>query len=307
MKTFKINLSKDIAGNDVDINGYRLGSGAPKIYIQGGIHGGEITYWILHKLIKKIKNKKLNGAITIIPICNPYSWQQRNYFYTCGKFSYYNGADWNRFFPGDKTGNLFSMLAYKIFNEARKHEIIIDLHTSRKSKPFGIYADDKSKDLIKVLGFKYNQILKSEITGKSGTLNQACSDLSMQNVAIECGSHDDYNYDNVAKCVDSLLNLFKYTKVIAGTVKKAVDVNVFEENKSYYAPKAGFAKYVKKIGEQFKKGDVLFELYSSSNIERIIKVKAEEEGVLFKISPTHILQEGDSALQIIKKEDLKRI
>lgn len=302
MKKFTLNLAKDLSGGDFSITGYKIGKGKPSVYIQGGMHGGETTYWIIHELLKKIDENKINGSLTVIPICNPISWQHKNYFYTAGKFWYYNGKDWNRFFPGDKKGSTPARLAHILFQEVKKHDLVIDLHTSRVSKPYIIYTNEKNEEFIKYLGFRYNQIFKTR-----KTLNYACYKADINCLTIECGSHDSYNAKNINQCLQALINLFKYLKILNGKAEKFDNLYNFEKTKNYYADHAGFIKFLKKPGDSYKKGEALFTIYPSDDISRQINVKGQEDGVILKISPTHVYNQGNSVAEIIEQKNLKKI
>ena len=52
----KTNIGNTASGTPLLINGYHLKGSHPgkKIYIQGGIHGGEVTIWIFQELFKRI-------------------------------------------------------------------------------------------------------------------------------------------------------------------------------------------------------------------------------------------------------------
>jgi uncharacterized protein len=93
-----------IDGNSLSVYGYTLGDGEKSVYIQGGMHGGEITYWIFHRFYQELLNQTLLKQVTLVPIANPFSWQQRSYFYTAGKFSFIDGKDWLWSFPGKFDG-----------------------------------------------------------------------------------------------------------------------------------------------------------------------------------------------------------
>lgn len=305
MRPFYIKLPADVAGNSKDIIGYKLGKGKPSVYIQGGIHAGEITYWIFKHLFKKFNNNKLNGSVTLIPIANPFNWNTKSYFYTAGKFWDYDGTDWNRYFPGNPKGLLPSILADKLFQEAKQHDLIIDLHTSRKSLPYGIYVSEKDKQYIKLLGFKYNQFIDGEKPEKAGTLNHACNNVGIRSVALECGSHDSYEGNNIKNCVDKITNLLIGLNIIKGKLNQRKKILTFEKHKTYIANASGFVKFICPLGKNYKKGETLYQLSPSDNLAKKVNVTAEEDGVVFKYSPTHIYHFGQPVMQIIKKSDLK--
>ena len=148
---FTLSIGNSISGSPLSVLGYRFSQGTgPSIYIQGGTHGGEITFPIFKMLSDFLtKSADWNGMVTLIPLSHPLSWNQRYYFYTAGKFDNYNGKDWNRSFPGDKDGSTTQRCSHMIFEEASKHDLVIDLHTSRISNPFVIVARE---DLVEYGG-----------------------------------------------------------------------------------------------------------------------------------------------------------
>ena len=83
----RINVGQTIAGNPIDIVTYTLASPAKgkKVHIQSGIHGGEITYWLQHRLFKFLKEHLKAGEVVLVPCANPAAWEQRAYFYTFGR------------------------------------------------------------------------------------------------------------------------------------------------------------------------------------------------------------------------------
>ena len=74
MEKFTLTMGKAIGGGDLSVVGYRFGSGSPTTYIQGGTHGGEITYPIFRKLYERLSEAGLKGTVTLVPISNPISW-----------------------------------------------------------------------------------------------------------------------------------------------------------------------------------------------------------------------------------------
>jgi predicted deacylase len=132
------------------------------IYIQGGIHGGEITFWIFNELFKYLEQDTFTGKVILVPIANPIAWNQRIYFYNPGKFSFHNGKDWNRNFPGNKLGNLGERISATISKFVLDADLVIDLHTSRKSIPFTFTLSEKNLEITQRLKIKYNYLIDTD-------------------------------------------------------------------------------------------------------------------------------------------------
>ncbi|OKH40404.1 succinylglutamate desuccinylase [[Phormidium ambiguum] IAM M-71] len=73
-----------------------------KAYIQANLHGAEIVgNAVIHQLIEflmSINNTNITGEIWLVPLCNPFSTNQRTHFFSTGRFNIYDGKDWNRIF-----------------------------------------------------------------------------------------------------------------------------------------------------------------------------------------------------------------
>ncbi|MBE9224250.1 succinylglutamate desuccinylase/aspartoacylase family protein [Phormidium sp. LEGE 05292] len=73
-----------------------------KAYIQANLHGAEIVgNAVIHQLIEFLNNinqTNITGEIWLVPLCNPFSTNQRTHYFSTGRFNIYDGKDWNRIF-----------------------------------------------------------------------------------------------------------------------------------------------------------------------------------------------------------------
>ncbi|MEP7167218.1 MAG: succinylglutamate desuccinylase/aspartoacylase family protein [Candidatus Woesebacteria bacterium] len=296
-----------IDGNTSSVMGYIVGQGAQGVYIQGGMHGGEITYWIFQRLYDELVKRNLKKQVVLVPLCNPYSWQQRAYFYTTGKFSSIDGKDWLWSFPGDKDGSPMQRLAQQLYKTASSYELSIDLHTSRKSVPFGIFSSEKYQPEIDVLGIPYNFISTygdspDQYQKGVASLSYAMTQEGKRGFTLECGSHDEYNATHIELICTSVLNLLRHEGVIDEPVIQNSGTLIFKDESffRYTCPLTGFVQYLKQPGDSYAKNDNLFSVADATNITNTVFVQANEGGTVLKISPTHIAQAGDVLMEIIK-------
>lgn len=73
-----------------------------KAYIQANLHGAEIVgneviYQLINFLID-LDEEKIRGEIYLVPMCNPVGLNQKNLFFSTGRFNPYDGLNWNRIF-----------------------------------------------------------------------------------------------------------------------------------------------------------------------------------------------------------------
>ncbi|MDQ3239511.1 MAG: succinylglutamate desuccinylase/aspartoacylase family protein [bacterium] len=306
----KHKLFTDISGNEVCVQSYSFGEGECSLLIQGGVHGGEITYYIFNELFSWLSSheKELKKKITLIPIVNPVAWNQRTYYYTAGKFDLYKGLDWNRSYPGKDT-SLSAINSKRIFSLSKNYEMVVDLHTARSSRPHVIYMSDKIRDLVIQLGFKFNYFIdinKEKNKKFSGTLTEAVTSDNRSSITIECGSHDLYNKDHIDEVTDKLLKLMQVLGIVEGNFENSLKAEsyYFEKINLIYSDVSGFARYYVLPGEKFNKGDVLGDILVSSNLGEIVEFVASEEGVMFEIPRSNVVWCGDELFRVVYKNDL---
>jgi predicted deacylase len=193
-----------------------------------------------------------------------------------------------------------------LYQEASSHDVSIDLHTSRKSVPFGIFSSDRYQEEIKVLGMPFNFISTygdspEQYEQGIASLSYAMTMEGKTGFTLECGSHDDYNEADINLVINSLLNLLKFKGVIEGFEEKEVNQVTFtdEEFEKYKAPETGFVEYRKQPGQSFQRGDLLMVVLSARNLSESTKVLAGSKGTVIKISPTHIAQAGDVMMEVV--------
>ncbi len=300
------------SGIPLTIPYYRLtGAGkGPRIYIQSGIHGGEVTYWIIEELYRFLENKSFRGEVILVPVANPMAWFQRMYFSTAGKFDWYMGTDWNRFFPGSRTGSLGERLAHQLFSLAEKCDFSIDLHTSRHSIPFGIVSRREDLPFMNIIGLPYTYIMPEGGNAKyERTLTNTLAKKGHISFALECGSHDTYQPDFIGEITAGLKRFLRHIKATTGTAPKQANKQsyYFQKLVTYHVPEGGFVTYDRNIGDRYKKGEILYTLHDPTRLGKDIPIKAKEDGIVLKQSGTHIFWPGDQVLQNIPLSELRLI
>lgn len=305
----RIAIGSTITDTPIELVTYRVAAPAKgrKVYIQSGIHGGEITHWTQHRLFNFLKENLQAGEVVFVPIANPASWEQRAYFYTFGKFSLYDGRDFNYHFPGKADGSLNQRIARELYKLAEGSDLALDLHTARNSIPFGIYSRDAYQDIIRDLGLTYNfqdQGEKAEIE-----LMDQLDANNIPNVCVECGSHDEYDVDKNEQVFQGILRVLAKMGLIDKRHTTTADgpVYSFQSDRKIIAQESGFIRYDAGLGVPFKKGESLFTLYRATALGEEYRETASEDGVAYKRAPTHIYRIGDDTLHYVPMDNLKRL
>lgn len=306
MKSKKITLYTDISGNTIQIKTYTYGTGKPGLYIQGGVHGGEVTYFIFHALHKFLrKNEKLlKKQVLLAPLINPTAWNQRIYYYTVGKFDLYKGGDWNRSYPGKET-TLSDRNSHILFNLAKQHEFAIDLHTARHSKPYTLFADSGLSAYITSLGLTYNFFTPSRNAKYNGAFHTELAAIGKKALTIESGSHDSYDAETIVAVTSAIKRLLAQLDIIEEKKREnaSSSIFVFEKMQTIFSPSSGFVQYLVHPQQQVKQNDILCKIYASDVLGKIFTIKAPFDGVVFELPKTHILWTGDELFKLIAQKD----
>ncbi|MBQ9792939.1 MAG: succinylglutamate desuccinylase/aspartoacylase family protein [Clostridia bacterium] len=313
MKEFTkdIVIGTDVVGHPIYITKYTIDSEKPgkTVYIQGGIHGGEITLHMIRDIYNYVKENITEGKVFFIPFANPFGWGQKAYTYTVGKFNYKTGEDFNRTFGSNSTGNTSVQIAKAILKECEEEKIdfAVDLHTAHTSFPHTISFSENDLDLIKTSNIEYNRLCYNSEEYKT-TLNYQLTKRGINNFTIECGSHDSIEKDYQKQVVEGVLNVLNKLNIcnFTQTLNKTNQV-VFSKATTYFAECGGIVEFNFELGQHFKKGDVLFTIHPANLQEESHKQLAEFDGVIFRYTKTHIYNAFDEVMRVFKNEDLKQI
>ncbi|HYD16871.1 MAG TPA: succinylglutamate desuccinylase/aspartoacylase family protein, partial [Patescibacteria group bacterium] len=246
------------------------------------------------------------GEVVFVPCANPAAWEQRAYFYTFGKFDLYDGKDPNTHFPGKPDGSLHQRIAHALQGLAKDCDLGLDLHTARKSLPYVIFTKESYAPIVKEVGLPYNYLDDAD---PSGSFDAGMDPLGIDNLCIECGSHDEYDAAKTEQVFQGILRLLAN----CGMIKKdhatpaAGESHWFRKDKKILTREAGFVRYDVSLGTPFKKGDTLFTLHPSSELGREMPETAAEDGIMYKHAPTHIYRPGDETLHYIPIDALVKI
>ncbi|MGK7940064.1 MAG: succinylglutamate desuccinylase/aspartoacylase family protein, partial [Crocosphaera sp.] len=99
-----LNLFKLASGDQFSLQLYKFigKKRGKKVYIQSNLHGSEIVgNAVISQLIdflSTLNKSQLDGEIWLLPVCNPLGTNQRNHFFSSGRYNSYDGKDWNRIF-----------------------------------------------------------------------------------------------------------------------------------------------------------------------------------------------------------------
>ena len=297
-----------VAGQPIYITCYTIDSEKPgkTFYLQGGIHGGEITLHMIRDIYNEVKKHIVCGKVKFVPFANPTGWAQKAYAYTVGKFNYKTGEDFNRTYGKKTLDSATSAISREILKECEEADAIIDLHTAHTSFPHTITMSEKDLELAKLANIEYNRLCFGSEEYKTTLDGQLCDKKPA--FTIECGSHDDINEEYKIDVVKGVLNVIASLGIIDTVPQQNKKRQVaFSKSVSYFAECGGIVDFKKGLGESFKKGETLYIIMPANLQEKEIEVKAEFDGIVFRFAKTHIYNSFDEVMRVFNLNDLKPI
>jgi len=202
------------------LNIVKIGSGHPKIAIVGCTHGDEN---IGKKVIREIKKIKiLQGTLGLVIANEPALKKKKRELKT----------DLNRSFPGKKGARFEAGLAYRLHQELKKYDLVIDIHaTNSKFDKLAIVTrlDPQIKKILSLAPLKKVMLARRSVFGGKEMITHAKSGL-----AIEYGPNKSGK--NYHKALADMLALLANLGVIAGAKKKFIAKELYDASGVYKVP-----------------------------------------------------------------------
>jgi hypothetical protein len=275
------------------------GAPGPSVFIGAGIHGDELTGQAsLWRLYDYLEDKEIKGTITIMPVLNPDGLN----FGVRGIPE--ADVDLNRLYPGKADGYISERITAKIWEVAKKHDAIIDLHTMGPSIPM-ILIDRLSGDLkakmdrlAEATGLTVLEELPPEayaLQNLGASLGGVACTVNIPNITIELGGGKMIDWDSVEAGYLAMTNVLVYLGVVNGTPQRITSSVVIHETgycrDDVWSEKGGLVEYTVKIGDRVKKGSTLAKIRNVFG-EVVQEVKMPEDGYMVSGSSANATQTG---------------
>ena len=275
------------------------GAPGPSVFIGAGIHGDELTGQAsLWRLYDYLEDKEIKGTITIMPVLNPDGLN----FGVRGIPE--ADVDLNRLYPGKADGYISERITAKIWEVAKKHDVIIDLHTMGPSIPM-ILIDRLSGDLkakmdrlAEATGLTVLEELPPEayaLQNLGASLGGVACTVNIPNITIELGGGKMIDWDSVEAGYLAMTNVLVYLGVVNGTPQRITSSVVIRETgycrDDVWSEKGGIVEYTVKMGDRVKKGSTLAKIRNVFG-EVVQEVKMPEDGYMVSGSSANATQTG---------------
>jgi len=292
----------EIGTVEINIPLIKIGSERPKVLLLCGIHGNEISgLFVVQKLLETLKLKK--GGLNIITAANPLA-QALNQRETPT-----DSKDLNRVFPGNREKEgLTERLAAAIFTEAKKYDLVIDLHTFPDPCPIvAIFMNRGSKE-VKQKSLDFIRSFNPEIVWKlkpstkreshfAGALGPKLAEEGIANFAVEMPEHfriSDRQLDRVVAGLMNALSLFGMTKPTGGKSRESIPIL---ERRKFISDQAGLFIPQKNLMEDISKNERVGELISIKTFKKT-EIRSPFSGTLIILKDKSLVSTGDTLFSV---------
>jgi len=289
-KQFRIGERSDGSPYVLNMLQYK-GSAGPSVFIGAGVHGDELTgIASIWRLIDYLKGKAIRGTITIIPSMNP---DGLNYNIRGMPEA---GIDLNRLYPGKSTGYIAERITAKIWEIAKKHDVIVDLHTIGRGIPFvlldPVTGDLKKKndELAYATGITVLDEFESEDYAQQNlgaSLGGVASTHGIPSLTIELGGSKDIDWGTVEAGYLAVRNVLVHMGSIKGTITPVKSSVVIREKgyrrEDVWTQKGGLLDYTVELGQKVKAGQLVARVRSPFG-EVVEEIKMPQNGYIIALS-----------------------
>ena len=269
----------------------------PVVLLLAGIHGDEINgVGIIREIINQKINKPNIGTIICLPVFNIFG-----YLFHTREFP--DGRDLNRVFPGTSNGSLASQFAHHFTQELAPHvDYIIDFHTGggMRDNVAQIRCHNSEKhtmELAKIFNPPF--IIHSSYISKS--VRETINKMGKTILLFEGGKTNELSPEIIHHGVRGTKNILIHLGMLSGEPSIENEPIYVNKAKWHRASYSGMFRTNAKNGAFVKKKDVIGFIQDPFG-EFKKKVLAPNDGYIFCINRTPIVNKGD-ALFHISKED----
>lgn len=282
------------------------GSGSDKVcVISGGFHGDEVNgISLVRKFIEYCDEnnieKKLNGTLIVLPICNQSGFERQTRYVT------YDKKDLNRcFHKKERTAsNLIANALEKHFYS--KADLAIDCHDSGKRQILlphtrvHTYEDQYCTNCTREMAKAFGSKIIIERKGKKGMLAIEMSRKhKMPILTIEIGGALKVAEKHLEKGLEGILNILKSQGFIPGEPKVPKKQFYLKDRFGVPAKHTGILRLNKKLGSRVHLGNKIGTIYVPKKA-KTYDVLSPMCGIIFSMQLIDVAKEGEIIFSILE-------
>jgi len=266
---------------EIDVWRYNHPDATETVYLQGGIHGIELTgIPVVHEFIKEIEEHQLVYNFICVPLSNPMGLDSQIMGVQTGYNNIHtnqqNCWNWNRITnlkdEPSQEGNWIKTL----LDLAESADIVLDLHTAGVEAVPHIYSHVTEIKHAEGLGIPHVLAWNNPLDSFADTHHQ----LDKIALTFELSSSRSVRLEWVEESLIYLRRFFGILPKVEGSRTWQVENQI----KKWYSPEGGVLCWNIDAGDSVSEGDVIATLY---NRQGRVELESPYTGVLLLKNPSH--------------------
>jgi predicted deacylase len=284
----------------------------PVFYLGAGIHGDEVNgIEIVAKLCSAVDLRELRGTLILVPSQNPQALQAQHR-YAVGHLLRspldQSPADPWVAFPGDRSGNIASQLAYTLYTELMQHaNYLVDLHTPTtggRYAPFAFLpprsAGDsvlESKRLAQQFGADFILDTDQGVYVQEQSPHVVMAKRGAVALGLEVGEGGQLDPDVTERGIRGLRNMMRAAGMLEGRSEVFGARTVIASMKVVRATRGGLLHRKVRLNDVVKAGQLLATVTNLFG-EVVEEILSPQDGPVVRVATLPAVSAGDRVVQL---------
>ncbi len=267
----------------------------PVFGVTAALHGNELNgISLVQRLFKQIDLQQLKGTIIGVPVLNIPSLIRN-------KRRFIDGIDLNHIMPGDPSGSVSQVYAWRIMDRiVKKFDYLIDIHTASNGRINSFYARaDMNNPRVKKMTALLNPQVILHNPPNDKTLRGAADELGIPAVTIELGDPNLFQKDIVRNGLSGVMDVLHDIGMHPATMgdKEQEDSVICKDSYWIYSDIGGFLNVHPRLTEMVKKGQLIATMKNIFG-DIVREYTAPEDGIVIGKSVQPINHTGGRILHL---------
>lgn len=293
---------------NLNVTGYRFGSGKKSACIVGAIRGNEVQQlYVCSQLIKKLKELERHGAIVpeneilVVPSVNHHSMNIGKRFWAV------DNTDINRMFPGYDKGETTQRIAAGVFEAVKDYNYGIQFASFYLPGDFiphvrMMETGYQNTSLANLFGLPYVVVRKPRPIDTT-TLNYNWQLWESNAFSVYTSETDEVDEVSAKQAVSAVLRFLTRMGILKYNSHNGYIASIIMEDEltTVKTDKSGIYRRLHHPGEEIRMGDVLGEILDPYEGDVISQIEAPTDGIIFFSHKKPLVTESEVVFKIIRR------
>lgn len=291
----------------LEVIGYRFGSGKKAIAIVGAMRGNEVQQmYVCSRMVQALKKLESEGKIAedceimVIPCINYYSMNIGKRFWAM------DNTDINRMFPGYDLGETTQRIADGVFSKLQGYEYGIQLASFYQP---GIFLPHiklmdtgfTDANIMKDFGLQFG-IIRKPRPYDTTTLNYNWQVWETKAFSVYANATDEIDVKAADEAVNAILRFMNTRGIVSAKTPPGYVTLILNESNTeqIQSESAGMFFRIAEIGKTVERGDVLGRIFDPFDGELVCEVRTPVSGTVYFAYNSPLINAKTVCFKIIK-------